>query len=147
MSKKEKNKSDENKLENKDSSIKEDSNEGVIPYEIFEAIPEEDRGRVASIIRQTMISGVMRKSNPIAEKITTDHITQIISKSDEQDKRDRDERNSERKYNISLVVLGLLFVGFLVVFLQTNENLLINIIVAIISFIGGFGFGKTSKKR
>ena len=102
-----KNKSEKSELAKQDNSEKEESSETVIPEEIFEAIPEEDRGRVASIIKQTMISGVMRKSNPIAEKITGDHITQIISKSDEQDKRDREERNSERKYNIGLVVLGL----------------------------------------
>lgn len=70
--------------------------EHFIPDEILEAIPDEDRVKVAGIIRQTMISGVMRRSNPIADKITSDHITQLISKSDEQDIRDRTERKGER---------------------------------------------------
>ena len=34
-----------------------------------------------------MVSGVMRRSNPIADKITTEHNTQLITKSDDQDKR------------------------------------------------------------
>lgn len=123
------------------------SAEKIIPEEILEAIPEEDRGKVASIIKQTMISGVMRRSSPIAEKITPEHITQIISKSDDQDNRDREERKSERNYNLILIIIGLVFVGFLIVFLQSNENLLVKIVIGIISFIGGYGFGRTQKKK
>lgn len=40
-----------------------------------------------------------------------------------------------------------MFVGFLIVFLQSNEDLLIKIVIAIISFIGGFGFGKTTSSK
>lgn len=123
------------------------SSEELIPEEILEAIPEEERGRVASIIKQTMVSGVMRRSNPIADKITTEHITQLISKSDVQDKRDREERKGERNYNLYLIGIGLVFVGFLIVFLQENEDLLIKIVIAIISFVGGFGFGQARKKK
>lgn len=61
----------------KDSSIQKkdlqdsNKNQDIIPEEILEAIPEEDRGRVASIIKQTMISGVMKRNNPIADKVTS----------------------------------------------------------------------------
>ncbi len=123
------------------------NSEGIIPNEVLESIPEEDRGRVSSIIKQTMVSGVMRRGNPIADKITTEHITQLISKSDELDKRDREERKGERKYNLLLILIGLIFVGFLIIFLQSNENLLIKIVIGIISFIGGFGFGQSRIKK
>ena len=126
---------------------KESQPEEIIPDEILQAIPAEDRGKVASIIKQTMISGVMSRSNPIADKITSEHISQLISKSDDQDKRDRDERKGERNYNLLLIIIGLIFVAFLLVFLQSNEDLLIKIIVAIISFIGGFGLGKSTTKK
>jgi len=76
---------------------------------VLDAIPEEERGKVASIMKHTMISGVMRKSNPLADKITSDHITQIISRSDDQDKRDRSERKGERNYNLVLIILALIF--------------------------------------
>lgn len=92
-----------------------------------------------------MISGVMRGNNPIADKITSDHITDLIKKSDDQDVRDRQERKGERNYNLILIIIGLVFIGFLIVFLQSNEDLLIKIVIGIISFIGGFGFGKTIK--
>jgi len=46
------------------------SNDGdeIIPEEILEAIPAEDRGRIVSVIKQSMFSGVMRRGNPISEK-------------------------------------------------------------------------------
>lgn len=144
MAKKEK----ENKeLEKTNNEQESQNSEGIIPDEILEAIPEEDRGKVASIIKQTMISGVMKRSNPIADKITTEHITQLITKSDDHDIRDRAERKSERNYNLLLVLIGIVFIGFLIVFLQNNEDLLIKVIIGIISFIGGFGFGQSRKKK
>jgi hypothetical protein len=130
-----------------DSEDDRTESEQIIPDEILEAIPEEDRGKVAGIIRQTMISGVMRRSNPIADKITSDHITQLISKSDEQDIRDRTERKGERNYNLILIIIALVFVGFLIIFLRSNEDLLIKIVIGIISFVGGFGFGQSRKNK
>lgn len=144
MTKKEKESQDLEKTNNENGS---QNSEGFIPDEILEAIPEEERGKVASIIKQTMISGVMRRSNPIADKITSEHITQLITKSDEHDIRDRAERKSERNYNLLLVLIGIVFIGFLIVFLQNNEDLLIKVIIGIISFIGGFGFGQSRKKK
>lgn len=126
----------------------EESVEKVIPDEILEAIPEEDRREVSRIINSTMISGIMQRKNPIADKITTEHITQLITKSEEQDKRDREERKGERTYNLILILIALIFIGFLIIFLQSsNEDLLMKIIIAIFSFIGGFGFGRTKNNK
>ena len=149
---------DSNKpVENKSTSpeIVEDSNKkkaedaetSIIPEEILESIPVEERGKVVSIIKQSMFSSITKRSNPIAEKITSEHITQLITKSDEQDKRDRTERRSLRNYNLILLIIGLGFIGFLIVFLQNDKELLIKIIVAIISFLGGFGLGKSTIKK
>lgn len=142
-----KNKNENRELEEPSDKRVDSSSDEIIPDEVLDAIPEEERGKVASIIKQTMISGVMRRSNPIAEKITPEHISQIISKSDDQDKRDRQERKGERNYNLLLIVIALLFIGFLIVFLQTNEDLLIKIVIGIISFVGGFGFGQSRRKK
>ena len=75
-------KTDQQKL----SSIKSDSEENkkeesVIPDEILEQMPEEERGRVISIMKQTMFSGIMSRKNPIAEKITEGHIDKMIDES------------------------------------------------------------------
>lgn len=79
---------DSNKpVENKSTSpeIVEDSNKkkaedaetSIIPEEILESIPVEERGKVVSIIKQSMFSSITKRSNPIAEKITSEHITQL----------------------------------------------------------------------
>ena len=119
----------------------------IIPDEVLEAIPEEERGKFKSIVRQTMISGVMKRNNPISEKITSEHITELIKNSDNQDLRDRDERKTDKNYQIIFLLIGLAFLVFLIIFLQNNEDLLYKIILAIISFLGGFGIGKSSQSK
>jgi hypothetical protein len=47
----------------------------MIPEEFLEALPEKERGKVVSFIKQSMFSSEMRRNNPIADKITTEHIT------------------------------------------------------------------------
>lgn len=119
----------------------------IIPEEVLKTIPVEERGKMVSIIKQSMFSGIVKKNNPISEKITEEHISTLIRNSDEQDKRDRKEHIGDKYFSITLIVIALAFVGFLIVFLQSNEKLLITIITAIFSFIGGFGFGKSTKKH
>jgi hypothetical protein len=41
----------------------------------------------------------------------------------------------------------LAFLGFLIVFLKEDKELLYKIIIAIISFIGGFEIGRTTNKK
>jgi len=127
-------------------SISENAEE-FIPEEILESIPVEERGKIVSIIKQSMFSGVMRRGNPISEKITGEHITKLIEKADNQDIRDRAERRSQRNYNFIILVTGLVFLAFLIVFLKNDKELLYKIIIAIISFVGGFGFGRTTHKK
>jgi Trk-type K+ transport system membrane component len=84
---------------------------------------------------------VTKNSNPLSEKVTSDHITKIIDNSDVQDKRDRDERKQEKIYNFLILFVALIFVAFLIIYLKDNEKLLTTIITAILSFAGGFGIG------
>ncbi len=141
----EKNPDHENPETNK-PAFSDDSDE-FLPEEILEAVPEDQRGKVASMIRQTMITGVMSSGNPLADKITSEHITEIINRSDARDNRDREERKSERNYSLLILIIVLAFVTFLIVFLVNNENLLINILIAIFSFVGGIGAGQTFFKK
>jgi len=137
-----------NNLQNANHSNNTQENDlsGIIPDDILENIPGEDKGKIAAIIKHTMISGVMRSKNPLSDKITPEHISEIIKNSNEQDIRDREERKSERNYNLLLLIIALLFIAFLIIFLKKNEQLLIKIIIGIVSFIGGYGFGKTKQR-
>lgn len=133
--------------QNENPSNDKDNFAEIIPEEILEGVPEEDRSRIKSIISQTMISGVMRRNNPISDKVTSGHITKLIENSDAQDIRDRQERKSDKNYQLILLIIGLAFLAFLIVFLKDDKELLYKVIIAIISFVGGFGIGKTTKSK
>jgi len=115
--------------------------------EILEAVPVEERGRFISIMKESMFAGFMSSNDTIAEKITTEHISKVLENADTQDKRDRQERRSEKNYQIIFLLIGLVFIGFLIIFLKDDKDLLYKIIIAIISFIGGFGMGKIKKNN
>lgn len=129
-----------------DNLAQKETTPDIIPEEVFEAIPEEDRGRVKKVVSQMMISSPLRSGNPISEKITSEHITDLIKNSDAQDKRDRDERKTEKNYQIAFLVIGLLFMVFLIVFLKDSPDLLYKILIALFSFLGGFGMGRFKQK-
>ncbi len=121
--------------------------ETLIPDEIYENIPEEDRDRIESIVSQTLISGVMRQNHPLSEKITPEHITKLIDNSEARDVRDYQERKSNRWYHLAVLVISLVFLAFLIIFLKEDKELLYKVIIAIISFAGGFGVGAIRQKN
>jgi len=116
---------------------------GIIPNELLEAIPEKDREKFIAIFQETVFSSVIKSGNNLTDKLTPEHITSIINNSDTQDKRDRDERKGQRYYHLIFFVLSLLFLSFIIIFLKDDKELLYKIIIAIISFLGGFGIGKS----
>jgi len=130
-----------------EKDIEKVENSKITPNEILEVIPAEERGRFISIMKESMFASFMRNDDPIAEKITTEHISKVLENVDIQDKRDRDERKSEKNYQIIFLSIGLAFIGLLIFFLKDDKDLLYKIIIAIISFIGGFGIGKTRQKN
>ena len=137
------NKTELGKVDNKEEEIQNnEANSNLIPDEILETLPVEDRNRLSMFF-----SSVMKRSNPISEKITSEHISKLIENSNFQDERDRKERKSDKNYQIIFLLIGLIFIGFLIVFLKDDKELLYKIIIAIISFIGGFGIGKTKIKQ
>lgn len=121
--------------------------ETAIPEEVLDALPPEERNRFLSFFRHSMFAGIVRRGSPVSEKITSEHITQLIENADKQDLRERAERRGQRTYNLILLCIALAFLGFLVVYLKDEKDLLYKVIIAIISFVGGFGFGRTSGKK
>ena len=130
-----------------EKDIEKNESSKIAPNEILEVIPAEERGRFISIMKESMFASFMRSDDPIAEKITTEHISKVLENVDIQDQRDRQERKSEKNYQIIFLSMGLVFIGLLIFFLKDDKDLLYKIIIAIISFIGGFGIGKTRQKN
>jgi len=113
---------------------------------ILEAFPEEDRGKFFGIIKRSMTASISSHTGPLGSSVTSKHITEIIKNADIQDKRDRDERKGERNYNLVILLIALVFIGFLVVFLKDEKEMLITIIASILAFAGGFGVGVARKR-
>lgn len=132
---------EENKEEDKQESSE------IIPQEVLDAIPPEDRKHVLSVIKRSMFASITRESNPIFDKISSEHITSIIQNSDNQDQRDRRERWHERLINLLILVIVLAFVGLIVWLLKGDSDLLETILTFILSFAGGFGVGTFYKKK
>jgi len=116
---------------------------GLIPDDLLGSVPEKDREKFIAVFQETIFSSITKSNNNFAEKLTPDHITSIISNSDTQDKRDRDERKGLRNHHLIIFALSLVFLGFIIVFLKDDKDLLYKIIIAIISFLGGVGIGKS----
>jgi len=135
--------SDLDKVEKNDRENQKTSVNSIIPEELLEAVPDKDRDKLITIIQETMFSSITKSSNNISEKLTSDHISNIITNSDAQDKRDRDERKGVRRQHLIVFIISLLFLGFIIVFLKDDKDLLYKIIIAIISFLGGVGIGKS----
>ena len=116
---------------------------GFIPGEILETIPEKDREKFITVVQEIMFASFVKNNNSLTDKLTPDHITNIINNSDAHDRRDRDERKGQRYYHLLIFIISLIFLGFVIVFLKDDKDLLYKIIIALISFLGGFGIGKS----
>jgi len=84
---------------------------------------------------------IMSSADKVAEKLTPEHITQIIANSEQDDSR----QFSAFKWNsiIKLIIFfaSLLFAIFLLVFFRNSEYF-ITLLAALFSFLGGLGVGK-----
>lgn len=112
--------------------------------EVIERMPPELRETMGVMMK---ISGPM--PNPLMKKITTEHITKIIDSGDKESERDYQREKEERSYNLIIFIIViltiLLLTGFLV--FMKEKDLLMNLIVALLGFAGGFGVGKYYNKK
>ena len=124
--------------------------EAINDFEILKDLPEEKREKVVTMMKESMsFMGVMNQQHPLMEKITSEHITDLIKNSDVEDQRDRQERKTERNFNLAILIIVLVIVIGLIIYLveKQEKSLLDSIIGAILGFGGGFGVGKYTKKR
>ena len=117
-----------------------------IPGEILEKLPEPMRDS----IRQTfgiLSHGPMQ--NPIAKKVTSEHITQMIALQDKDSERGYKLHQHGRLYTAGYVVLGIAsFFGLAWFFGNSDPELFKQILTYLGTFIGGFaaGWGFTASK-
>jgi len=140
-----------NKVEEKPGKPGESSQDSIeaddgpaIPDEILEGIEDKDE---RGLIRKSLaFMGSFPVQNPFAKKITPEHIGKIIDNSEKQDERDFKDKQRERLFIGFIILISLLFVGFLIYLFKDKNEVLIPLITGLLSFLGGFGVGRSSKK-
>jgi hypothetical protein len=116
--------------------------------EVLRKLPPEQREVIESTVHSLIYSGPA--ANPIASKLTSEHVTQIIGFIGKQTDKECEERREVRKYNF----FGYFLVGLVALLLvlwyavRTNQReLLIGVAIALMSFIGGYGIGMSRRGR
>lgn len=138
----------EGELSNKERNSAESPLEDA-PTNILEAIkelPPSERKIVSSLVAQ-ISSGPF--PSPIANKVTSDHISQVISNSERDNERAfLSDQNAEITKRLAigaillLVVIVLLYAAF-----TKDKELSEKVITAAISALGGFGVGLAVGKQ
>lgn len=131
--------------EPEDSENSKEGSEGeAIEPEIFEDLPPEVRHLVQVGMRMHSFSG--RLPNPIASKLTENHLTEIINASKEDDKRRFQDSLNSRWFGLAYYLVAIGVFIFLVVFLASKNPDLLNDILKIFGgFVGGIGAGYAIK--
>ncbi|MFZ5451112.1 MAG: hypothetical protein ACOZF2_04485 [Thermodesulfobacteriota bacterium] len=88
------------------------------------------------------MTSVGRTPHPIFDKFTDKHVDKFLDYTEEENKRGFTFASRGRWFQLGYVIIGLVFIGFLITYLlPNNKDLLINILVIFGAFAGGFGFG------
>ena len=132
---------------------KEEEKPFLNPEELSELFGDEKSSNKTAILKAVShISrsfGVMEPQNPLTEKITSEHIGKIIDNDEKQSVREDADKKDERKYNIWLIIIVLTFSLILTYFLihSNHTELIEKILILVMGFVGGFGYGKYGQKK
>lgn len=112
--------------------------EHLDPSETMRKIPPPDR-----ISTEQFFGAAMSVGNPLHQKITSDHISEIISlKRETTHQGYSDRREARRILAVIAVVFLLVVVGFAVLLVIREQNeLMLELLKALGLFLGGFGVG------
>lgn len=109
---------------------------------------DSDKGSsIKKVIQEFSMMGTFGRSVPYEKIMTSEHLSKIIENSDKESERDYQNRKSIRLYVFISFIFVLGFVlGLIHLLAKVNPSLLMNILIAIISFaggaFGGYGVGK-----
>ena len=117
--------------------------------ELLEAVPEEHRNSIKELMVSSasfQMGGMFPSPNPIAKKITEEHITQYLEGS----KVDMENRYAEKKHQKVFLFLSMLlamvFFIIVIILLKENPDVMEKIIYTagglVAGAFGGYGLGK-----
>ena len=83
--------------------------------------------------------GVSSPLDTLAEKLTSEHITQLLDGTAEEGKRDHEDRTSSRRHQTGIILVALIIGPGLVVLFGIREQT--DFLIGLISALGGLGAG------
>lgn len=113
-----------------------------LPPEIEGEFREEDQ-RLLRIVTATFRTVVAPVVNPIHQKITSEHISEVIRGTERHDKRAFDNAQRHRIFIIMvMVIVCVVILGVVAIFLFSGENeFKLPLLTAAIGTFGGLGLG------
>jgi hypothetical protein len=145
-------------LENEEKTSKHEENQLIKkepePEEIEKELEEFVR-EVPPVVRKVLkdappevreffmsMASVGRAPHPLFDKFTDKHVDKFLDYTEEENKRGFTFASLGRWFQLGYVIIGLVFIAFLIIYLlPNNKDLLINILIILAAFAGGFGFG------
>ena len=121
---------------------------GPVPPEILEGLPKEQRVKIERYFSASMMA-VGSIGNPILQKLTPEHISDLIALSSKEVETEHEDKKDTRRI---LAVLGFAVLAAAVGFacllaVKQNNDLLIEVIklgaIAVGGILGGYGIGRT----
>lgn len=121
----------------------------TITPEMLETAPEAVRTQVTETFG---FLSAMPMQNPVIEKLTPNHISQIIEHNDTQSERYFKSEQSGRRYTLIYVLIGVAtLAGFGYMTIPDNseffQEIVSSAITLLIGGIGGWGFSEYRKSR
>jgi len=111
--------------------------------EMLRNVPPEIQREI--IQSRTLLLGAGLEPNPLAEKVTGEHITKILDNTAEESGRRAKDKTQSRIFKFAAAVLAAGLFVFLTVFLKPDRDLYVEIIQLLAIFAGGFGAGYGAK--
>jgi len=108
--------------------------------EVLGGLPPEVKKVVEMGLSFQRFSGNL--PNPLHDKITDKHISQILSIAEKEEDNSYKDAQSSKKYSLVYYISSIVFLVFLIIYLSDkNSSLLLNIIEKATYIFGGGGLG------
>ncbi len=127
---------------------REGEGDSLIPAEILENLAPEQRSHITRSFA-SMTQFATSAFSPVLQRITSDHITQIINNVEAQSNRESESEKASRRYQLVYFIVTLAALLFLLVFFTVRErfDILTSVITGIAGLGAGFGIGKFTNRR
>lgn len=137
---------DEDGLEQSSSSDIDEESKALaelIGEEEARLIPPNARRVIAQQIISRFTSVKIPPINPVLRRITSEHISTMLTNVDRDRERGHTSEASARKYQFLYFIIGVaVAIGLIIFFsIRGEREIMFTLIVALFSFAGGFGLG------